>query len=496
MLYDLESLNAGKIDTTTVYEFEDNSASDFRFSRDGKSLIGTSYYTGVSNVFEIDIETKQASILTNTDIGFFRPIEISDDTLLVFEYCTKGLRPVKIKKEKRENAGVIEYLGMRALEKNPELYTTVPQSASEYNNESLILEEGEYIPFSETGFESVFPIVEGYKDFAAYGIQMNFSDELMLSRLKLKASYTPNKFLPEKQRLHLAMQFNYWSFNFKAGLNKTNFYDLFGPTKTGRAGYYAGMGYSWDLVFDKPYSSKLSLSIDYFGDLEKLPQYQNIDAGFSELTSLNIDYNYSKLMKTIGGIEDEYGWNIRPSAGAAYFNDMIVPDAVIAFDAGFLTGIRNSSIWIRSAVGKVFTEKESSFSRKYFGGFGNNYIDRLNVQQYRNIESFAGRGINEISAKDFAKVTAEWNLPPIMFREFGFLSAYIRFARLSVFGTALASDISDKDFRRFHYNSGAQLDFELVFFTLLKSTLSVGYARAYEKDTKPGNEFMISLKLL
>ena len=132
----------------------------------------------------------------------------------------------------------------------------------------------------------------------------------------------------------------------------------------------------------------------------------------------------------------------------------------------------------------------------YFGGFGNNYIDRLSVQRYREMESFPGREINELAGKDFVKAGFEWNLPPVMFKEFGFLQAYVRFARLSFFQFNLATDVADNNFRAFHHDIGAQLDFEIVFFSLLKSTLSFGYARSFENNRLPGEEFMISLKLL
>lgn len=43
---------------------------------------------------------------------------------------------------------------------------------------------------------------------------------------------------------------------------------------------------------------------------------------------------------------------------------------------------------------------------------------------------------------------------------------------------------------------GAQLDFRLVFFSALESTLSFGYATAVEKGERMTREFMASLKIL
>jgi len=496
-IFNLESLNLGKIDTTTVYEFEDNSASNFVFCKDGENLIGTSYYTGISNVWQVNIKTKTAELMTNTDIGFFRPIEISDDSLLVLEYKTAGLKPVKIKKEFLNNVHPIEYLGMKTLDKNPELYNFIPQPASEINNESLIMNEGSYNSFTETGFENVYPIVEGYKDYIAYGLQLNLSDDLLLSRAKIKVAYSPYRLIPPKERIHLSLNYNYWEWELNAGLNKTNFYDLFGPTKVSRSGYYVSIGYTHNILIEKPIDSKIKFKIAHYGDLEKLPQYQNVNAGFSELSLFSVNYHYSKFNKSLGALEYEDGYKLSTDLETAYFNKEFAPVATAQFEKAFLfPGLRNSSVWFRVSAGRVFADTKTSFDNIYFGGFGNNYIDRLDVYQYRSIESFPGRKINELGGKDFAKLGFEWNLPPVMFRELGFLSAYVRFARLSLFQSNLITDISNDVARSNHHNIGAQLDFEIVFFSLLKSTLSFGYARAFNKYSDPGNEFMISLKLL
>ena len=46
------------------------------------------------------------------------------------------------------------------------------------------------------------------------------------------------------------------------------------------------------------------------------------------------------------------------------------------------------------------------------------------------------------------------------------------------------------------YNAGAQINFKLVLFSSLESTLSVGYAQAFEDGYKATDEFMASLKIL
>jgi len=84
---------------------------NFVFSPDGKYLYGTSYYTGVSNVYRINLETRKAQILTNATSGFFRPLPVSSDSMLIFEYTYKGMVPGMMKIDTLADVNPIEYLG-------------------------------------------------------------------------------------------------------------------------------------------------------------------------------------------------------------------------------------------------------------------------------------------------------------------------------------------------------------------------------------------------
>ena len=74
------------------------------------------------------------------------------------------------------------------------------------------------------------------------------------------------------------------------------------------------------------------------------------------------------------------------------------------------------------------------------------------------------------------------------------LGFYSTYARFSVFGMGLFTNISNNLHQQNYYNTGAQLDFELVLFSMLKSTLSFGYSRAYSPGL-PAEQYMVSLKL-
>jgi hypothetical protein len=169
---------------------------------------------------------------------------------------------------------------------------------------------------------------------------------------------------------------------------------------------------------------------------------------------------------------------------------------MVTLDYGFLLPMHNSSLWLRSSAGIGSANRESVFSNFYFGGFGNNYVDHRDQKQYRNAESFAGLEINEVAANKFGKIMMELNLTPVRFRHLGFLYLYATHADLSLFGSALMTDPDSDKYNRAIYNAGLQIDMEVVFFSLLKTTLSFGYGAAFEDGRNPQDQFMISLKLM
>jgi len=494
VLYAINDILQGKMDYTEIYEFEDNSASNFTFSRDGKSFYGTSYITGVSNIFKIDIESKEPDILTNTERGYFRPVEISADSLIAFSYNARGLSPVALE-NKQANANAINYLGMEVISRNPELRRWNLPPLSSVNLDSIGVSEVRYRSIPNTRLAYLIPIVEGYKDFPSYGFKARFFDKLFINGLDLTLSYSPNSYIPEDERLHFNMKYHYFLWEFFASWNRADFYDLFGPTKRSREGGMLGMKYNGILLPNRsPEKLNYTVSGAYFFDLKTLPLYQNVRSNVSQLFMADLSINYSELRRSLGAVEPERGFEYKLTLHNDYAGNANFLKAYGNANFGWLLPIRNSSVWMRLFAGKSFGDDASPFNYFYFGGFGNNYLDNNSVQRYREMYSMPGAEINSIAANEFAKATFEWNLPPLRLRKFGFLPAYITYSRLSLFSSALVNDFSRINDGAVVASLGAQVDFELSLFYLLKTHLSFGYAQAYNKWSKPSNEFMISLK--
>lgn len=436
--------------------------------------------------------------VTNTETGFFRPLPLQNDSLIVFKYSGKGFLPVMISNHPIEGIKAIKYLGQEVVKNNPivKSWKIDPPSPQLIDLDTLIISSGRYSGIKYFNLAGIYPIVEGFKEYPAYGFRMNIYDPLLLQGINLSTSYTPNKLLPENERVHLYLKYSYWNWNFTATYNKADFYDLFGPTKISRKGYSAGIRYSDYLVYAKPKLLNFTLNLSGYGGLERLPDYQNIAASFDKFVNLGSKLEYSYLLKSLGAVEYEQGVQCGVSTSGNYVNNKLYARLHSNFDCGFLLPIDHSSIWFRTYAGYSFGEREEPFANYYFGGFGNNWVDYKEISRYREYYSFPGVELNHINGTNFGKVIVEWTIPPLRFRQFGIPSFYFRWARLALFSSAIMTNIDDKTYSKSFVNIGSQLDIRIVTFTHLNSTFSIGYAISFEKSHRLNKEFMVSLKIM
>jgi hypothetical protein len=325
---------------------------------------------------------------------------------------------------------------------------------------------------------------------------MEFLNPLRFNGFDLSASYTPGPAIPADERAHLGFNYHYWDWTLSATYNGASFYDMFGPTKVSRKGYSVGLQYAKGLISDSPRTLDLDFEIAGYGGLEKMPDYQNVDATYDKFLSSRVGLRYDFVRRSLGAVDEEKGYRLHAFAQANYVNGRLYPRLFGKFDYGLALPLNHSSVWLRTSAGQSVGDRDNNFVKFYFGGFGNNWIDYLSEKRYREYYSFPGVGLNAIGGRNYAKGMLEWTLPPLTFRRFGFLSMYCNWARLAVFASGIVTDFDKAARSRKLANFGAQLDFRVVLFSLLNTTFSVGYARAYEKGFPATDEFMFSLKLL
>jgi hypothetical protein len=484
---DVDKLLKGDSTFRTLHKFENNGPENFVFSPDGRYLYGTSYYTGVSNVFRYDFHSQKMEALTNVETGLFRPIPISADTMIAYRYTSQGFSPVVVSIQPREDISAINYLGQQVVERHPIVKSWNAGSPARINLDQVTTYAGPYSPVLQTRLGSFYPVVEGYKDTVAAGMRFNFSDPLGLNTVDLTGAVSPGE-----DKLHFKGGWDHVPWKLRLNYNATDFYDLFGPTKTSRKGHSAALSYHQFIVYNRPKTIDYTITGAYYGGLDTLPEYQNVAAPFREYATLRGELDYKDLRKTIGAVDFERGHQWSVAASGSVVHSDTFPRVYATYEHGFLLPLEHSSIWLRGAGGKSWGDRTNAFANFYFGGFGNNWIDWQEVRRYRDYYSFPGLELNEVGGNEFAKGSIEWTLPPMRFRRVGVPSLYTNWARLALFSSALTT--RGEGHRNVH-DVGAQVDVSLVMFSNLESMFSVGYATAFEKGDR-SNEIMVSLKLL
>ncbi|MCF8233716.1 MAG: hypothetical protein K9G67_02260 [Bacteroidales bacterium] len=497
ILFNIADLEKGIKQYKTILELEDNTLTQFKFSNDDRYLIGTSYYTGVSNIWRISLEDKNFELLSNDETGLFMPVQISEDSLFVLKFQRNGMQPGIIPVRVHEDANAIDYLGDMVVDNSPEVIEYSLQPASKINIDSLKTEEKAYYPFRNMSLSSAYPDIAGFKKTVALGYRMNWRDRIGLSNINLFVAGSPWGPYPDKQRLHLELRWDYWLWNLHAAYNKTNFYDLFGPVRRSRAGYSVGIGHNKNFSRRAPFIWHYGFDVTHYGDLEVLPQFQEIATPIKNFQSFSAMIGMSKLRKTLGGVQDEKGYLWELTGYSYLANGSFYPYLISEQHVGWLVpGIRNTSFWIRNSLGQSYGKQGSSFSSFYFGGFRNNYVDWQQPEQYRKVLAFPGVDIDALEAHNFIKTMGELDLKPIRLRDVGFTWLYPTFIKTSMFGTHLMANPDDDEKRRNVFNAGIQIDLELVLFSYLKTTWSAGYARMFEEGIGPNEQWMFSVKLL
>ena len=480
---------------TTQFDFGTAIPEDFVFSEDGRYLYGSSYYTGVSNIFRYELVTGKREALTNAETGFFKPIEIGDGKLLVFRYTGGGFVPAIIDAKPIDDVSAIDFLGEQLVERHPVLKSWNVGSPLAASIGSMSAPRP-YRPLERLGLESIYPIVAGYKNSVAYGLSAVFSDPVQLNGATVTAAYSPDSALPSTERLHLRATYRRYDWMAAARLNDADFYDLFGPTKVSRRGYSFSLGHTNVLVFDEPRHLELHVEGRAAGHLDQLPEFQNVPVSVDQLYTALASLSYSDAHASLGSVDDEAGqrWSVTGRADAA--NSSTFAKVYTTYDRGFPLAVGHSSIWLRSAAGFSPQNRDEPFADFYFGAFGNNYVDHREEKRYREYYAFPGASINQIAGRNFAKSMIEWNLPPLRFKRAGTPGFYMSWMRPAMFAGALATNLDSPVARRTASDFGGQLGFRLTVLSNLDMTLSAGAAAAVERDGRSHRELMLSVKVL
>ncbi len=467
---------------------------NFTFSPDGKSLLGNSYYTGVSNVFRLDVATGKFDVLTNASTGFFRPQMRPDGTLLVYDYTGEGFNPSIVQPQVREDLAAVRFLGTEVVKAHPELKQWGVGSPAKVPLDSLITERGSYQPMQRMRFDAHYPITSGYNRSPAFGYYFHLADPLQFRQLSASVAVSPFDKVRGGERLHLNVDYQTPNWKLTYWHNLADVYDLAGPVLRSRKGDAFIGSYSKPLIYDPPRQLDLFGSVSAFFGLEQLPGAQNI-ASPKNMRSADVGIRYTNTTKALGGVDHEKGFAGRIVAATDQAEGEFYPKLYGGLDIGTALPWPNSSAWLYAHGGMAWGDRFNPLGAYYFGAFRNNYVDDRPEKRYREMESFPGFSIDELAVRRFARLTGEINLPPIRFAEVGTPALYLSYIRPAAFAGMMAAENQDGSNHKYA-NVGAQLDLNFTVALRLPMVLSVGAAAGFDDGHYRKTEWLASLKIM
>ncbi len=203
-VWELEKSSTGDVKPLSEFRFGQSVPESFVFSQDGRYLYGSSYYTGVSNIFRYEVATGEVEAVSNAETGFFRPVPLADGRLVVLTYTGEGFVPAIIEPRPIEDVSAIKFLGAEVVEKYPVVKTWQVPPPSTVDEEKLITAQGPVRPVAQprarpTPFRScrATRTTPGSATTSTSRIPLRFAS------LGVIAAYTPGNNLPGDERGHV-----------------------------------------------------------------------------------------------------------------------------------------------------------------------------------------------------------------------------------------------------------------------------------------------------
>lgn len=495
-VWDMQKILGGDTKPLSEYRFGTSVPESFAFSPDGRYLYGSSYYTGVSNIFRYEVATGEIEAMSNAETGLFRPVPLADGRLIVLEYTGEGFVPAIIDARPLKDVSAISFLGAELVEKYPVVKTWQVAPPNAVDEQKVITAQGPYDPPRQISLSNGYPVLQGYKNEVGAGYRFNFDDPLNFFNLSVIAAYTPGQGLPGNEQGHVNVFGRYKSWRGEFDWNKTDFYDLAGPVKRSRKGYAAKLGYDYGLIYDDPRKLDLLFDVAYYDKIDTLPWAQNVHPDFTRLDTAEARLRYTELQRSQGAIDDESGWSGNLAGTAIRAKDDVIAQFRGNVDFGLALPVPHSSLWLRSAAGAANGDRSNVAAGFYIGSFRNNYLDERPAARYRDYDSLPGFGLDQIRALNFVREMAELNLPPYVFESAGTPGLFLNSFRASAFAAHLWADPGNASLRKDYTSIGVQGDIRLNVLHWSEMTLSVGYAVGYQGSQRVGSEWIVSLKIM
>jgi hypothetical protein len=181
--------------------------------------------------------------------------------------------------------------------------------------ESMITRTQKYSPHeNKLGLESVYPVVQGYKDVVAYGVHARFRSG-SAQWLGVTATYSPHLCRCRSANARHVPRTIAGSTGTRTRRGTTpDFYDLFGPTRTSRRGLRSRCRSTQAFCCSTNRADSRSTSMDASPEhLDQLPEYQNVaGAGRALVLAWSATCRTATCARRSANVDDEKGqrWSL------------------------------------------------------------------------------------------------------------------------------------------------------------------------------------------
>ena len=375
------------------FDFGTSVPSGFVFSPDGRYLLGSSYFTGVSNIFRYDLQARKVDAVSNTDTGFFRPVPIADGRLLVFRYTGRGFVPTWIDPKPLEDVSAITFFGEQRHRGTPGAQDLdaglAGQGTVRHDGET----DGRLSPRRRPATGIGLPRRPGLQGHGGRrrGVQPVGPADAQSAAFHRRMVARRRSRRPANAPISRPITSATTGAPARRSTAPISTISSARRRQDARA-IERRWRHKTTLIFDEPRRLELDVSGSISGNLDRLPDYQNVPVDVGTLVTLEATLTFTDVRNSLGYVDDESGrkWSVD-------FQSDIADGDVLPEVPGNVRSRRRPSDWPlvdldpRTAGGSPRATCDSPFANFFFGGFGNNYVDHGDEKRYRALRELSRR---------------------------------------------------------------------------------------------------------
>jgi len=280
----------------------------FVFSPDGRHLYGSSYYTGVSNIFRYEVSSGDVEAVSNAELGYFRPVPLADGRLIVFHYSAAGFAPALIEPRPLKDVSAITFLGAEVA-RLPSGRHDLAGAAARRRGRRIADQPIAGRTCRSGAWASRVPIrcCRATSITPASGCMRTSMIRSASRRSASPRRSRPRTIFPAASAApRRALTAISAGMPARRGTSPTSTTSSVPRSAAGAASRWNG-GYDRALIYDEPRRLDLKTDVAYYHNLDALPEAQNIRATSPRLLTAMAGLYFTNTRKSRGAVDDEKG---------------------------------------------------------------------------------------------------------------------------------------------------------------------------------------------